>query len=384
MSRARCLTAAAATALVLAAAPAPASASRAAGPPAAVSLGDSFISGEAGRWRGNGNTAAAGSRYGTDLAAVDCNADETSCRQDPGRVYGASYDNGCNRSVGAEVEHLASVRVRGRAHRIAEADRINVACSGATAEAVHSRSFKGEPRQVDQLARHARSRDVKLVVLSVGGNDLGFGSIIKQCVTAFTTGSTHCHEQLSPGFPERVARMGTAVREAVRAVRTTMSDAGYDDSDYRFVLQSYPSPLPRGADNRYPDTDWSRWSSGGCPFFDDDSDWARDEVVPAIADGLRRVAADEGLDFLDLRDALDGHEVCAEGVGQATADNDLRHPLPRSRGEWVRWIGLPGVGQGQAQEYLHPNAYGQEVLGGCLNAIAAGAGRELRCTPDQG
>ncbi|MCM2393560.1 hypothetical protein NBG84_35700, partial [Streptomyces sp. CWNU-1] len=38
---------------------------------AVISRGDSFISGEAGRWQGNADTSL-GSRYGTDRAAYGC------------------------------------------------------------------------------------------------------------------------------------------------------------------------------------------------------------------------------------------------------------------------------------------------------------------------
>jgi lysophospholipase L1-like esterase len=350
----------------------------AAGPPAVISLGDSFISGEAGRWRGNGDTPTSGTRYGTDLAAYDCNAEETWCDHDPARIYGSSYDNGCNRS-GGEIGYLETVRVGGELYEISPANRINVACSGATADAIHRDSFKGEPRQVDQLAEYARSKDVKLVVLSIGGNDLEFSEIIKDCVVAFTTGSSPCNETLGGGLPDRITRMADAVRASIRAIRATMWQARYDESDYRLVLQSYPSPLPRGVDNRYPENDWSRWYSGGCPFFDDDSDWAHDTMVPSIAEAHRQVAVDEDVEFLDLRDALDGHEVCAAGAEQATSANNLWHPLPESRSEWVRWIGLPGLGQGQEQEFLHPNSYGQQTIGFCLDDMASRSDREYIC-----
>ena len=43
----------------------------AARPSAIVAMGDSFISGEGGRWLGNGSEAL-GTRSGTDRAAYDC------------------------------------------------------------------------------------------------------------------------------------------------------------------------------------------------------------------------------------------------------------------------------------------------------------------------
>ena len=93
-----------------------------------------------------------------------------------------------------------------------------------------------------------------------------------------------------------------AVGQAIDEVRAVMADAGYAQSDYRFVVQSYPSPVPRGAEDRYPESGWSRLDTGGCPLWNRDLDWARDSLVVQISDNLRSVAPGRGLEFLDLRD----------------------------------------------------------------------------------
>ncbi|MFD3330491.1 hypothetical protein [Streptomyces sp. NPDC058701] len=60
-----------------------------------VSIGDSYISGETGRWAGN-SVGTGGNSMGTDLAYKDGNSD-------PARVYGWTADNGCHRSDKAET-----------------------------------------------------------------------------------------------------------------------------------------------------------------------------------------------------------------------------------------------------------------------------------------
>ncbi len=341
-----------------------------------ISLGDSFISGEAGRWQGN-SSSPAGSRHGTDRAAYDCNADETSCRYDPTRVYGASYQNGCNRSDSAEITHLGLVRVGGHNVSVARAHRVNIACSGATTADVVTNTFKGEPPQVKQLAAYAAKDDVKLIVLSIGGNDIQFSDIIKECAIDYNV-YRHCNTKLRPQMPGRIATMKNAVRATVAKIRQVMSAAGYATTDYRFVLQSYPSPIPNGADNRYPET-YARTSTGGCPFYNDDSDWAHDEVVPAIATALRELTQESGahLDFLNMPGAIAGHEVCAKGVQQSAAGNLLTNPLPAADSEWARFVS--GLAQGQVQESMHPNYFGQQVLGGCLRSLAASDQRQYAC-----
>ncbi|WP_100448810.1 GDSL-type esterase/lipase family protein [Glycomyces xiaoerkulensis] len=346
--------------------------------PAVISLGDSFISGEAGRWKGNGNTWR-GSRYGTDLAAYNCWR-EISCSYDPTRVYGSSYANGCNRSAGAEIKHLSSVRINGRSFEIDEGNRINIACSGATTEDVLRARFKGEPPQIEQLANHAAAKDIKLIVLSIGGNDIGFSDVIASCAKAFSSPVEvrHCNERLRQPMKERIATMKPKVEEVLQSIRSTMGNAGYQPADYRLVLQSYPSPIPRGADNRYPET-YARLNTGGCPFFNDDSNWARDTIIPDLSEAHEKAARNVGgVDFLNLQDALDGHEVCAEGVRQSASGNTLDNPLPKAESEWARFI-VSGLTQGQQQESMHPNFYGQEEMGRCLNAMAETAAHTFTC-----
>jgi hypothetical protein len=356
-------------------------AEQAAKEPAVISLGDSFISGEAGRWQGNGNTVW-GSRYGTDLAAYGCTSSETVCLYDATKAYGSSYYNGCNRSVGAEIHHLSTVRVDGRTFEIDAGNRINLACSGATTDNVLRTPFKGERPQIEQLAEHAAAKDVKLIVLSIGGNDIGFSDVITDCVKGFSRPKAlgwHCSDKLGSQMPGRIDAMRAKVVEVLEAVQDTMSDAGYDESDYRLVLQTYPSPIPRGADNRYPETSNARIYTGGCPFYDDDSDWARDTLIPALAASHEQAAASVGgVHFLDLQDALDGHEVCAEGVRQSVSGNTLVNPLPKAESEWARFI-VSGLAQGQQQESMHPNFYGQQRLGECLSAMAVTAAHAHTC-----
>jgi hypothetical protein len=82
------------------------------------------------------------------------------------------------------------------------------------------------------------------------------------------------------------------------------------------------------------------------------------------------VAAAKGVEFLDLRNSLQGHEACATASRQAT----LTSPPSGATSEWARFLTLNLV-QGDIQETLHPNFYGQQALGRCLTlAVNAGAG----------
>ncbi|WSP41956.1 GDSL-type esterase/lipase family protein [Streptomyces sp. NBC_01244] len=323
------------------------------GPTAVVSLGDSYISGEAGRWKGNSLTNS-GSRTGTDRAWVSGSS------YDPGKVYGATA-GGCHRSDSAEVKSAGAI-----------ADvAINLACSGAVSQNVFRASnggvaFKGEAPQADQLAAVAASNNVKVIALSIGGNDLGFADIIKECAYDFVLWNSYCYDDQQEGVNDKIDGVMADVGKSVDEVRAVMRGAGYADSSYRIVLQSYPSPIPRGAENRYTQSDWSRLNTGGCPFWNRDSDWARDSLVPQIAGRLKAVAAAKGAQFLDLKDMMQGREVCAKASKQVTT----AAPASAKTSEWARWIDSSET-QGLVQESMHPNHFGQLAAGRCLALVAA-------------
>ncbi|MFD7080136.1 GDSL-type esterase/lipase family protein [Streptomyces sp. NPDC059918] len=332
------------------------------GPTAVVSMGDSYISGEAGRWKGNSLTNS-GNRTGTDRAWVSGNT------YDPSKVYGSTA-GGCHRSDSAEVKSAGAI-----------ADvAVNLACSGATSENVFRASnggvaFKGEAPQADQLAAVARANNVKVIALSIGGNDLGFADIIKDCALDFVLWGSYCYDDQQYGVDEKMDGVMANVGKSVDEVRAVMRTAGYGDSSYRIVLQSYPSPIPRGAENRYSQSDWSRLNTGGCPFWNRDSDWARDSLVPQIAGRLKAVAAAKGVQFLDLRDMMQGREVCAKSSKLVSSSA----PASAKTSEWARWIDSSET-QGLVQESMHPNHFGQLAAGRCLNlAVAQPANSASSC-----
>ncbi|MFD9263883.1 GDSL-type esterase/lipase family protein [Streptomyces sp. NPDC059538] len=323
------------------------------GPTAVVSMGDSYISGEAGRWKGNSLTNS-GSRIGTDRGWV------SGSTYDPGKVYGATA-GGCHRSDSAEVRSAGPI-----------ADvAVNLACSGAVSDNVFRASnggvsFKGEAPQADQLATVAASHNVKVIALSIGGNDLGFADIIKDCALDFVIWNSYCYDDQQYGVDQKIDAVMGKVGKSVDEIRVVMRAAGYADSSYRIVLQSYPSPIPRGAENRYTQSDWSRLNTGGCPFWNRDSDWARDSLVPQIAGRIKQVAAAKGVQFLDLRDMMQGREVCAKASKQVTT----AVPASARTSEWARWIDNNET-QGLIQESMHPNYFGQRAAGRCLALVVA-------------
>jgi hypothetical protein len=340
---------------------------------AIVSLGDSFISGEGGRWLGNGSEPF-GTRSGTDRAATSCDGWGV-CDYEPERIYGASEQSGCHRSdVAPIVSAPAPVE-----------EKVNLACSGAKVEnlwpaAMGGRSHFGQAPQADALREVAQHDEVKMIVVTAGANDVGFGGLVAGCALDWARSSENapdfCRGSAQADVDAALPVMERGLRLALAGVRVTMASAGYSHSDYRLVVMGYSSPFPPGRWIRYPEAGWSRLNRGGCPIWNADADWAAKEGTVAIDAAMRRAAAATDAEFLDVQHALDGHQLCDSRASRVGP----RGPSPLSA-EWVRRLAFV---QGSSRESLHPNAYGQRALGACIGLLYASRSGDYSCRAEPG
>ncbi|GAB2725873.1 hypothetical protein GCM10010442_54340 [Kitasatospora kifunensis] len=375
---------------------------------AAVQMGDSYISGEAGRWAGNANTSNKGSAWGTDRAARNCNGDESTCDHDLSAVYGdtgkkdlGDDTDACHRSTDALINQAD---IPGSPKNL----RFNIACSGATTGSILSESFKGQNPQLEDLEEIAAFNDVGTVVVSIGGNDLQFSDIMTNCAKSFLSSGAlnwfqYCKTSDGKAFGTNMDDVRQRVTATLAAIKELL-DQTSGEGRYRIVLQSYVNPLPGAVDMRYPET-YTRYSEGGCPFYDKDTDWAHNTIVPAISAMQRDAAAATGASFLDLKYAFAGHELCSKNAQQATSANASGSSrLSGENAEWIRWVpylpdtprdvfgaGRPNA-QGNSQEAAHPNYFGIQKMASCLRDFLNAAGStpvyQAACdsspTPDSG
>jgi hypothetical protein len=337
------------------------------GPSAVVSMGDSYISGEAGRWQGNSESPAPGNA-GSDRACAP--AGSPLCQVDKSRVYvGASATDGCHRSDVAEVLS-ASLPV---------AEHINISCSGGVSENLWrsgnggQSSEHGEPSQVDQLVQVAKTNDVKTIIVSDGGNDVGFADIVRACFQAFLSKQGPCQPTQQAKLAQEIPAATLKVEKAIDEIRAVMAADGYGPTDYRLVWQGYPSVIPRASEARYSETDPQR--NDTCPFYDQDLTWGRDQASVEIGQMVRNAAAARGVEFMDLENLLQGHEICSKSDSLVTPSNP-----PSSRtSEWGRFLGPSSIQQGDTQEIFHPNAFAQHALGLCLSQLYAQSPGNFAC-----
>jgi hypothetical protein len=342
-----------------------------------VTVGDSYISGEAGRWAGNTNQGESGHDALGASAYWDAGSAEAIDR--------------CHRSKSAE----AFIGV----------PAVNFACSGSKA----SSSFDGDRWKpgldfADDGAGHvgqakllqdwARTHNVRMVVVSVGGNDFNFGSIVSTCVADFLYSPSwwpdYCYDDSSVTANFTAANVSaktTAIKNALLNVRTAMANAGYSASQWTMVVQTYASPIPRSTGFRYSQSGYTRQSTGGCGFWDRDANWANDTALPTINGAVRSAISQTGMTnvrTLELANAFTGRRLCENTVGllEEVGLSSWTATGASDRTEWVNQIRTVTTCCGNyfIQESLHPNYWGQLALRNCVrSAFNGGAVRGGTC-----
>lgn len=195
-----------------------------------------------------------------------------------------------------------------------------LACSGAKTADV----LQGSATQPDQIAALAALRPrPRIVTITIGGNDVGFGPVLAACVAADCVGAVHDSERLAVTvLPGRLAATYRAIHAAVPGAR--------------LVVVGYPSLVPR--------TDAE---VTGCP-------WLTPDERAALARGARVLDAVIAVEawrahatYVDVRRAFRGHELC-------------------SKDPWLVPIGFPGV---PPSAYAHPTPAGQAAIAGRVTAV---------------
>jgi hypothetical protein len=143
-------------------------------------------------------------------------------------------------------------------------------------------------------------------------------------------------------------------------------------------VQTYASPIPRGAGMRYPETGPTRQSVGGCGLWNRDADWANDWVLPALNGSVRHAMETSGIPnvaLLEMSDALVGRRLCERGVGllEETGLASWRGLGAVDRTEWVSQVRtVTTAGAYELQEAGHPSYWGQLAFRNCLRQAVAG------------
>ena len=210
----------------------------------------------------------------------------------------------CDRSAYAYPEQWAAAN--------APASFTSMACSGATTSGVLS-------SQVSAL-----SQATTLVSITIGGNDVGFSSVMETCVLQST------------------ASCLAAVSAAENQVATTLP--GKLDTTLRTIRGDAPSA--KVVVLGYPEF-YDLANSNVCPGLSTADRSALDQGADQLDGALAAAAGRNGAGFADVRGQFSGHEIC-----------DLR--------SWLHSVTIP-IGSS-----YHPTADGQDL--GYLPVFSAAAG----------
>jgi lysophospholipase L1-like esterase len=214
----------------------------------------------------------------------------------------------------------------------------DASCGGATvADVGHAQSTLGGvvPAQLSAVGP-----DTDVVTVSLGGDDIGFSSIIANCVALTPWGPTRvglsCAAHYGSGADDQLARAvtkaGTALGGALQAIHVAAPHA-------TILVVGYPQILsPSGA----------CWPS--MPFTSTDAAYLNG-VEQHLNAALAEAAAENGAQFVDLWGPSSGHDACA------TAQDRWVEPLDGASGTPV-----------------HPNAAGQAAMAGVVAAAVRAAG----------
>ena len=243
------------------------------------------------------------------------------------------------------------------------------------------------------LQQFAATHNVKMVAVSIGGNDFNFGSIVQHCVTDFLTSPTwwkdYCKDDSSvtANFTSgNVSTVRPRIATAYQNVRTAMRNAGYADTAWTMLVQNYPSPLPNGSGFRYSESGYTPAEHRRLRLLE-----RRRRLGERLraADHQqhrhrrdRRTPASPTAKTLDLATAFNGRRLCENTVGPLRGEGpDLLDPGRRRRPDRVgqpdpdrldRRSGSPYY----VQESLHPNYWAQLATRSCVRqAYNGGAPR---------
>lgn len=353
------------------------------GTPWVVTVGDSYISGEAGRWAGNTNT---GEQYIDALGPTAYYDDPTNSYEEIPR---------CHRSLSAEAYVGGGV------------NGLNLACSGAQTSTYWDSNgyFKpgldfyddgaGDQGQALMLQDFAASNNVRLIAISIGGNNYNFGPIVQDCVEDFLSSPSwwpnYCDDDSSvtSNFTSgNIATQTTAIKNAILNIRQAMLNAGYSDSQYTILVQDYPSPLPNGTGFRYSQSGYTRQSTGGCGFWNNDANYANSTMLPDIDNSVWNAVSQTGLTNtvrMELSATFNGHRLCENTVG-LLEEEGLTYWWQSGavdKTEWINQIRTTStIGSDYyIQESLHPNYWAQLGLRSCLRqAFNGGTPRGGTCS----
>jgi hypothetical protein len=256
----------------------------------------------------------------------------------------AETGNGCDRSDHAWPRLLGVPKAN------------HFACSGATTLDFYE-SDKDKISQLEALRRVAAREPISKVYVTIGGNDLGFSSVVSSC---FRPQRGHsCLKQMD------THELRTLHDKVVPAVTKALEETKAAAGGGQVILVGYPDLIP-GPGSSFQNCNWLGDEEKGRVW----------KLEGELDSSLAGAASAAGVTFVSIREALKGHELC-------TADS------------WVNPVGGKhdalthrGIVPKLSPHQGHPDSRGQKAMADAVRRVEnAGAGAvpppPPGCTPAQ-
>ncbi|HWM39407.1 MAG TPA: SGNH/GDSL hydrolase family protein [Streptomyces sp.] len=162
---------------------------------------------------------------------------------------------------------------------------VEAACSGATAADV-------ENTQVGQL-----TADTSLVTLQVGGNDVGFVDVLKNCI--LTADDADCLAGVEAAKAAATSTLSPQLSKTYAAVRAAAPSA-------KVIVVGYPRLYTIGGDC-------------GILGLSDKERTALNSAADTLAEIMSARSQEAGFTFLDARPVFDPHTICSGGSEWVTS-----------------------------------------------------------------
>ncbi|WP_027941031.1 SGNH/GDSL hydrolase family protein [Amycolatopsis taiwanensis] len=229
---------------------------------------------------------------------------------------------GCDRSDN-NYPHLVAASIK-------PAQFVDVSCSGATTAnmtAAQKTTNGTNPPQLDAL-----NSATTLVTLGIGGNDVGFIGLAKECAT-LNHNSSPCKAKMTAGGHDQLAERIEAAAPKIADVLTRIHARA---PRARVIVVGYPTALPDGP---------------GCwpflPLGADDVAYLRNSEAK-LNHMLATQARTHRAGFADTAAPSRGHDMCAK-----TGTKWVEDLVPTSRAQ-----------------SLHPNANGERAMANAVLGLA--------------
>lgn len=198
-------------------------------------------------------------------------------------------DLGFHACSGAEIKDLLP------GDQLPDANNVGTPDEGALNVPDHTNV--GEAPQLDHL-----DEDTSLVTVSIGGNDVGFAEVVKKCVlNGITEWTGGCRQPMDQSTREKIINLEDELVGLYNKIQQQAPNA-------RVVVVGYPRMFP---DRTYPPLEVGpslEWGDIDEPIEPADQQWMNDmaRLLNRTTENAARTAE---VEYVDVYDALDGHEI---------------------------------------------------------------------------